>query len=195
MPHSASTPRFSWLMVLIPALIALFHLVGPATPTASAASPCQLYGGTAATSLQHGEARAAIRCLVNRERGQRGLKGLDRDRRLQRAAQNHTEVMRKTQCLAHQCPGEATLAARLWSVNYLLSGLSRWLFSENVAWGPGAISTPKSIVRAWMNSSGHRAQILNPLFRDLGVGFLRGRLDGSGTNGGIYTTDFGLRIL
>ena len=45
-----------------------------------------------------------------------------------------------------------------------------------------------------MHSSGHRANILNPDFREVGIGFNTGTPDGSGQPGAIYTTDFGLRV-
>jgi uncharacterized protein YkwD len=45
-----------------------------------------------------------------------------------------------------------------------------------------------------MHSPAHRANILNPQFRHLGVGFARGYPGGTGSgDGGIYTTDFGMR--
>ena len=46
-----------------------------------------------------------------------------------------------------------------------------WTFGENIAYGGGRYGTPKSITKAWMNSPGHRANILNPTFKDVGVGF------------------------
>ena len=45
-----------------------------------------------------------------------------------------------------------------------------------------------------MSSSGHRANILNRDFRELGVGFSAGTPGGGGKSGGIYTVDFGLRV-
>ena len=41
---------------------------------------------------------------------------------------------------------------------------------ENIAWGSGSRSTPRSIVRAWMASDGHWANILSAAFRDIGIG-------------------------
>ncbi len=49
-----------------------------------------------------------------------------------------------------------------------------WLVGENLAWGETSRSSPRSIVRAWMHSHGHRANVLNPRFRELGAGVADG---------------------
>ena len=56
------------------------------------------------------------------------------------------------------------------------------------------LGTPEAIVDAWMNSSGHRANILSRDFREIGVGFSPGTPNGGSATGGIYTTDFGLAV-
>ena len=99
-----------------------------------------------------------------------------------------------TGCFDHACSGEGDLGARLENVGYLGGGLSRWAYGENIAWGMRSAGTPSSIVDAWMNSSGHRANILSRDFREIGVGFSAGTPGGGGAPGGIYTTDFGLRV-
>jgi len=50
------------------------------------------------------------------------------------------------------------------------------------------------MVAAWMHSPGHRRNIVDRSFRDIGVGFVHGTPSNPRTNGGIYTTDFGLRV-
>jgi uncharacterized protein YkwD len=167
---------------------------GSAAESASAATPCAKYGDVSAKRLKNREARAAIKCLINKERRNRGIGGLDRDRRLQKAAQKHNEVMMQKNCFSHQCPGEPSLQARLGIVDYIIGGLLRWTYGENIAYGGSYYGTPKAIMKAWMKSSGHKANILNPAFDDLGVGFSQGTPGHPGTNGGLYTTDFGLRI-
>ncbi len=136
----------------------------------------------------------AILCLVNRKRDNAGLPELDRNNRLQKAAQDHTDKMGASGCFAHECSGEGALDVRLESVDYLTGGLSRWAFGENIAWGMESLGTPESIVDAWMNSPGHRANILSAQFREIGVGFARGAPANASANAAIYTTDFGLRL-
>src|SRR5687767_5209862 len=77
-----------------------------APPTGAAASACAKYGSRTAKQLEPHQARAAIRCLFNRERARRGLSPLETDKRLQAIAQDHTELMMEQDCFAHQCPGE-----------------------------------------------------------------------------------------
>lgn len=163
----------------------------PSISTAEA-SACQRWGDVSPKKLSNGQARDAIRCLINNERQRRGLPGLDRDKKLQKAAQRHNKRMDGTGCFAHQCDGEGALDARLRSVGYLRGGLSRWAYGENIAWGPQSQGTPDSIVEAWMNSPGHRDNILSSTFEDIGIGFSSGTPGAKGVAGGIYTTDFGL---
>jgi uncharacterized protein YkwD len=72
-----------------------------------------------------------------------------------------------------------------------LDGASSWAVGENIAWGSGRLSTPRSIASAWMHSPGHRANILGRTFRAIGIGIANGTPSGDG--GATYTTDFGRR--
>ena len=188
--------RTTHLFVLagVTALLALIIAAGPGTPSASAASACAKFGDTNPRDLKQGQARGAIRCYLNRERTQRGLPRLQGHSGLTTAAQRHNDYMQKKDCFDHVCPGERDLAGRLSVVGYLIGGLTRWAYGENIAWGSGGHGTPKATVKAWMNSPGHRANILNGSFRDLGVSFTKGSPYNRRDDAGTYTTDFGLRI-
>ena len=63
---------------------------------------------------------------------------------------------------------------------------------ENLAWATGVESTPAGIMRDWMASPGHRANILRRSYRDVGVGVVIG-VPSDGTIGATYTADFGAR--
>ena len=64
------------------------------------------------------------------------------------------------------------------------AGYTPWTtLAENVAAGQ---QTPEAVVAAWMNSAGHRANILNPSFRDIGVGVAKG-----GSYGIYWAQEFG----
>lgn len=193
--YLAMTARFvygGWLMAAALTLLAL--AASPSIPSAFGGSNSCSSGKASPDGLSNAEARDAILCLVNRKRANAGLPGLDRNKRLQKAAQRHTDKMTGSGCFAHECSGEGALDVRLESVEYLTGGLSRWAFGENIAWGMEFRGTPASIVDAWMNSSGHRANILSGQFREIGVGFAPGTPSSASANGGIYTTDFGLRV-
>jgi hypothetical protein len=91
-------------------------------------------------------------------------------------------------------PDGSTLQSRVTATHYL-DGAHGWGIGENIAWGTGGLGTPRSIVRAWMHSPGHRANILNATFRDIGIGIAAGAPipHGAAATGGTYTTDFGYR--
>ena len=178
-------------LALAAALLAL--AASPAAPSASA-SACKRWGDQQPQQITKGQARKAVLCFVNRERQSRGLSGLDRSKKLQKAAQRHTEEMHGTGCFAHECPGEGDLTDRLGTVDYLTGGLTRWVYAENVAWGFEDLGTPSAIVQAWMDSPPHRANILHGDFRDAGVGVEAGTPSSKSAPGGIYTIDFGLAV-
>jgi uncharacterized protein YkwD len=163
------------------------------TPTAGA-SACARFGDAGPGALRVDDARRAVLCLLNQERDRAGLPDLRPDEKLDRAAQRHNGRMDGTGCFDHACSGEGELGDRLERVGYLGGGLLRWAYGENIAWGIGGRATPRAIVDAWMNSPPHRANILNRSFRELGVGFDVGTPEKGHETGGIYTTDFGLRV-
>jgi len=155
---------------------------------------CQRWGNSEPQTLSNGEARKAIFCLINEKRDAAGLPAFDRSRELQKAAQRHNDRMVGSGCFSHQCSGEPALDSRLNSVDYLINGLTSWACGENLAWGMYEHGTPRAIVGAWMDSSGHRANILSSSFREIGVGFSAGTPQSKNDPGGVYTTDFGLAV-
>lgn len=187
--------RWQTVSVISLALLATIALAASApSARAGTADPCKQWGDVRPDELSNGQARAAVLCLVNRKRDQAGLGSLNRDRRLQKAAQRHNERMRGTGCFSHQCSGEAALDGRLRSVGYLGGSMRRWAYGENIAWGLGQRGTPAAAVDAWMNSPPHRAGILSGSFRELGIGFNPGSPSRKKDPGGIYTIDFGLVV-
>lgn len=180
------------------AVAGLFTLLAaaPGLPFAASASAhgCGRAADARPGSVKPGAARDAVLCLVNKQRNGAGLGDLDRDKRLQRAAQRHTDKMDGTGCFDHTCGGEGDLGTRLESVDYLSGGLTRWAYGENIAWGMESRGTPRAIVDAWMHSSGHRANILSNDFRDVGIGFVKGSPGSGRADAAIFTMDFGLRV-
>jgi uncharacterized protein YkwD len=86
---------------------------------------------------------------------------------------------------AHVTPEGIDPGARLAA-----AGWSGTMWAENIAWGSGSLGTPAEIVKGWMNSPGHRANILNGALRTSGIGVAAGTPAGDAT-GGTYTQDFG----
>lgn len=132
----------------------------------------------------------ATLCLVNDQRKKHHAKSLDRDSKLDDASVGHSRDMERANFFSHTGLGGVSLVDRVRRTGYL-SGSSDWIVGENIAWGSGYRAEPKSIVKAWMKSPGHRANILHGSFRDLGVGVARGGPVGDITGAATYTTDFG----
>jgi len=178
---------------LLAAAVALLALAIGAPRAGAAGKACRLYADAKPRKVSKQHARSAVLCLINRRRSNHGVSRLKRHKKLQKAAQRHTERMEGGNCLAHQCYGEASLEGRLADVGYFTDGLSSWAFAENVAWGLKRRGTPRAIVNGWMKSPPHRATMLSGVFRDIGVGFADGTPSDAHGNGGVYTVDFGVR--
>jgi uncharacterized protein YkwD len=67
------------------------------------------------------------------------------------------------------------------------------MVGENIARGEGGRGTPVAIVRAWMHSPPHRAEILSGRLRDVGVGVVWGSKRNRRAKVGTFTADFGLK--
>lgn len=102
--------------------------------------------------------------LVNLERTSRGLKALEQDWQLSRVARYKSEDMKNNSYFSHTSPtyGSPFNMMKSFGISYRTAG-------ENIARGQ---KTPASVVNAWMNSSGHRANILNSSFTHIGVGYV-----------------------
>lgn len=150
----------------------------------------------AACSASHVEVRAAaIRrardatlCLLNRVRARHGQPPLRLNRKLSRAARRHSRDMVRHRYFAHDSRNGRSPFDRMRATRYVPRNASWWL-GENIGWGSGSLSQPAAMVRAWMHSPPHRANILNRRFRDIGIGIVIGAPVGG--RGATYTTDFG----
>jgi len=140
--------------------------------------------------------RAAVLCLIDRERATHGEHTLRPNRRLRRAAQGHSHSMAAGDYFAHTGPRDQTPLARMRSAGYISSSRVGYDVGENIAWGTGRLATPRAIVAAWMASPGHRANILDPRYRETGIGVCPHppATLAHGQAGAIYTQDFGAII-
>lgn len=184
-------PRFAGRL----AAVLLVAAVSQLATLPSQAAPGDACEGADARpgEASYGELGRATLCLVNRERRRRGLRALRADGRLALAARRHAADMVRHSYFAHDSRSGARFSTRIARAGYL-RGVASWRAGENIAWGAGRRSTPRRVVRSWMNSSGHRANILERRFRDLGVGVVAGapvarRYDVEAT----YVHDFGVK--
>src|ERR1700684_761994 len=117
-------------------------------------------GNACAQSL---EARQLMEA-TNADRAQHGLGPLKWDPALARAAQRHADLMVGQRALSHQYGGEADLETRVGQ-----EGAHFHVVAENLA----AAATPDALEAEWMQSPGHRANILDPRLDEIGVGMVR----------------------
>ena len=115
--------------------------------------------------------RRATVCLVNKERTKRDRAKVKAHSTLGKAARRYADEMVEEEFFDHISPEGSTLSSRVKRTSYLRSSrIRRWYLGENLAWGTGERATPLEIVDSWMDSKGHRANILRKRFRELGVG-------------------------
>ncbi|MCB0215703.1 MAG: hypothetical protein H6648_06485 [Caldilineae bacterium] len=148
----STKPRDGGRAPLIAALAALVIL---AIPTA-----VSLASGPGETILPEEQ---AVVDLVNQERTSRGKNPLYVNYQLQVAAWLHNEHMVSTGCFSHTACGDGGPSDRVKQ-----SGYKGGMVGENIAWGQ---RTPAAVMDAWMNSSGHRANILSDRYIDIGVAY------------------------
>jgi uncharacterized protein YkwD len=161
-------------------------------PGAAAEPGCS--SGSAAASEAEGETlEQATLCLLNAQRSRRGLRPLRASRKLGRSAALHAEDMERRNYFSHSSLSGDSFVDRIRQTGYL-RGTRRWALAENIGWGIGSRSTPRSVVEAWMDSPGHRAIILSRSYDDVGIGLATGApVRRRGSRAATYVTDFGAR--
>jgi uncharacterized protein YkwD len=129
----------------------------------------------AASAVPASGATARVVQLVNSERGKNGCAPLTVNAKLTQAAQAHSADMAAHRTMSHTGSDGSSPGGRITAAGYAWDS-----YGENVAYG---YSTPESVMTAWMNSPGHRANILNCGFKEIGVGYAQ--------PGNYWTQDFG----
>src|SRR3954447_10760729 len=132
--------------------------------------------------------KAATLCLLNAERARAGAPPLTRNAQLERAAERHSLDMAKRKFFEHVNPDGVSDAARIVHTGYPPIAIG-----ENLAWGEDEESTPAVILKALMDSPGHRANLLKPAYREIGIGLAYAAPEPQPVprQAAIYTTDFG----
>ncbi|MCQ6282438.1 SafA/ExsA family spore coat assembly protein [Bacillus sp. EB600] len=104
--------------------------------------------------------------LTNQQRAKNGLKPLTANWELSRVARYKATDMRDKNYFSHTSPTYGSPFTMMKSF-----GISYRAAAENIAAGQ---TTPQEVVTAWMNSAGHRANILNGTYTQIGVGYAQG---------------------
>jgi uncharacterized protein YkwD len=137
-------------------------------------------GGTdAAETADLARSESALLTLMNQVRIAHGLRPLRADVRLEGAARTHSRRMLRTGTFAH---GAFTARIRR-------AGVRAPRVGENLAWGAGSLARARTIVRMWLASPSHRANLLRPGYRIVGVGAISGCFNGQ-RHTLMVTTDF-----
>jgi uncharacterized protein YkwD len=164
----------------------------PAAVPATASAGCKNRNVHPA-QVSNATVKRATHCLLNQQRAAHGRRPLRRNKNLARAARTHALDMVRRNYFSHTAPGGISFVDRIMKQDYVDPG-EGWSLGENLAWGSYQLATPRSIVRSWMQSPGHRANILNPQFREVGVGVVSGSPQAGTDNAATYATSFGTRF-
>jgi uncharacterized protein YkwD len=136
--------------------------------------------------------RGAILCLHNQIRAQNGLPLLKDNAKLRKAAIGHSSTMVSQGFFDHTSPDGDTFVDRIIGAGYTKRN-DGWTLGENLAWGTGDLSTAQGVMNAWMNSAGHKANILKKAYREVGIGIKLGVPTDNGV-GATITADFGAKL-
>jgi len=171
---SSATPRRTFT-TSAPAttLSATAPVAAKSKAPATTAAPVTKAADSASTTAS--SAQDEVVDLVNSERAKVGCSPVKVNAKLTKAAQDHSEDMAEHSNMSHTGSDGSQPGDRIERAGYSWS-----TYGENVAYG---YSSPKSVMEGWMNSSGHKANILNCDFKEIGVG-----LSGSDN---YWTQDFG----
>jgi uncharacterized protein YkwD len=132
---------------------------------------------------------------LNRVRAGHGLRPLRPAPSLVASARRHSAQMGRRGFFAHESADGTPFWRRIERF-YVDDGFRSWEVGENIFWQSPASIAALSVVRSWLSSPGHRANILSGTWRDAGVGAISLR-SAPGVYGGspvtIVTVDFGKR--
>jgi uncharacterized protein YkwD len=157
---------------------------------AAAAEPSCAHASTTPAHLSASAASRTLRCLIDGVRREHGLRSVRSNGRLALAARRHAQDMAAHDFFAHVSPGGATVESRVERAGYL-GGVREWWLGEALAWGQARAGAPRAILKGLLASPPHRAILLDPSFRDVGVGVAKGTPRGAGHGALTVTLDFG----
>lgn len=143
----------------------------------------------ASLDLDPAAARSAMLCLVNYARARSGLAPLRLLKTLNLAGRAKLQADLSCGEFSHSpCghPYDSVFAG-------YLAGASSYRIGENLAWGTGDYGTPRQTLNSWLHSPEHRANLLTPQFRDLGVGYLPDQSFQGLQGATLWSQEFGAR--
>jgi uncharacterized protein YkwD len=182
----------TWRLLLLITALALTWASVDAPAASARTLPC----AGAGSQFERGSVarlRWRTKCFLNRVRAGHGLPRLRYNKRLRRSARSHARDMVRRRYFAHQSLSGGTLSNRVRRTGYMRRA-SRWSVGEVLAWRSLGSDPARRAVRAWLRSPGHRALLLSPKFRELGISVVRGVPKRSYRGKGLtFVTHFGRR--
>lgn len=148
----------------------------PAAPRKSSSSTPKSSPSSSKAPTGDAALEASVLTLVNTERAKAGCKPVKSNSKLVLAARRHSQFMADTGKHAHDGIGDGTPQDRIEKAGYAWRG-----WGENIAWG---YTSAASVMDGWMHSAGHKANILNCSYTEIGIGVDRGGIN--------WTQDFGI---
>jgi uncharacterized protein YkwD len=168
------------LVAVLAALCALPAAAGAHSRARAHAAVACANADTPVTAASRPALKKAVVCLIDQQRAEHGLPGLAENDKLDRSAQEWTNEMVSSGDFDH---GD-DFSARITAVGFKWSAAG-----ENIATG---FETPRSVVDAWMGSTGHCQNILAPYFSAVGTGLVPKTASQWGTEFATWTQDFAL---
>jgi uncharacterized protein YkwD len=172
--------------------IAVVSIWALSTTGSAAASGCA-NTDVQVTGLSQNQMESSIACLINEQRTSRGLPPVQPNGNLRQAAQSHSKEMVDEGYFEHTSPAGVTFIDRIQATGYT-RGARSWVVGENLVWGTGSLSTPQSLVTAWMNSPPHRENLLRARFREIGIAAVAGTPEPKSDPAGVtVSSEYGYR--
>jgi uncharacterized protein YkwD len=196
-----SSPRSGGVVVAL--AVALFTLIATfGVPNAAAAArasggPCTYADANVAVVTLEGFDRSVL-CAINERRIENGVRALRSNGLLRDAAWIYATSQLSGQYYGHHgcLDGRnncSTVIGRLRLLGYIRPGWA-WIVGEALRGAHPDTSTPNDVVDSWMSSPLHRARLLKPKFRDVGVASVRGITDAfPSTDGVTVAAELGFR--
>jgi uncharacterized protein YkwD len=190
-PASTSTPTVTKTFTLVPPTATLSCTP---TMTLTAALPPTLTVTPTETPLSPTETESVCNAsgnygfestlidLINQERINNGFAPLNTQSQLSSAARSHSQDMACNNIFSHTGSDGSSPFDRIAWQGYSFSEAA-----ENIYAGSGPYDSPQEAFHAWMNSPGHRDNMLNPVYADIGIGY---SYSPTSTYGGYFTAVF-----
>ena len=177
-------------------VFALLALGGtPAAASPALLPPAPVLTGPASSQLRLDALGGAVTSELNRVRAARGLQALRPNASLAASARRHSTQMGSRGFFDHNSADGTPFWRRIERF-YVEQGFSSWAVGENIFWQSPKTLAAITVVRSWLRSPGHKANVLSRHWRDIGVGAVS-LPRAPGVYGGapvtIVTVDFGKR--